>query len=77
MSVSLWKELGDDRGAMSLERFLKPLGKELQDLVRSTSREDIRQAVRDVSREAERRMYVVRIMELEAENARLRKEPKL
>jgi len=62
---------------MSLERFLKPLGKELQDLVRSTSREDIRQAVRDVSREAERRMYVVRIMELEAENARLRKEPKL
>jgi len=38
------------------------------------SREDIRQAVRDVSREAERRMYVVRIMELEAENVRLRKD---
>jgi hypothetical protein len=30
------------------------------------SREDIRQAVRDVSREAERRMYVARIAELEA-----------
>jgi len=30
------------------------------------SREDIRQAVRDVSREAERRMYKVRIKELEA-----------